>query len=364
MKKIHRRRFLEITSLSSVVAGIIAPKLSVADTGNQSINVKPTKAQEAWMKLKYGMFLHFGPNTINKVGWGDGKFPPEKFMFDNLNTDQWAQTAADAGMKYAVLTTKHHDGFCLWPSRYTEYSVKNSKNKKDVVGAFVESFRKKGMKVGFYYSLWDMNFPGYENDKIYAEYMRNQVAELLTNYGEITQIWFDGAWDKDFPTRQWQYNPEWEKNPDSGLKHGERWEWESLYNEIHRLQPSCIVQNNSSSDRLGQVRYFPVDARTAEHFDFIMNEKIIQPVIDPVFTNPKGEKVYLPMEYCTSLSPQWFWTGEQFFLHPSVDTIAGWYNIARKHSANFLLNVGPNDKGVIPDYHVTYLIAAAKKLGI
>ena len=212
------------------------------------------------MKLKYGMFLHFGPNTINKVGWGDGKFPPEKFMFDNLDTDQWAQTAVDAGMKYAVLTTKHHDGFCLWPSRYTEYSVKNSKNKKDVVAAFVESFRKRGMKVGFYYSLWDMNFPGYENDKVYAEYMRNQVTELITNYGEITQVWFDGAWDKDFPTRQWQYNPEWEKDPGSGLKHGERWEWESLYNEIHRFQPSCIVQNNSSSDRPGQVRYFPVDA--------------------------------------------------------------------------------------------------------
>ena len=149
MKKIHRRRFLEITTLGSVAAGIIAPILSVADTGNQSINVKPTKAQEAWMKLKYGMFLHFGPNTISKVGWGDGKFPPEKFVFDNLDTDQWAQTAVDAGMKYAVLTTKHHDGFCLWPSRYTEYSVKNSKNKKDVVGAFVESFRKKGLKVGF-----------------------------------------------------------------------------------------------------------------------------------------------------------------------------------------------------------------------
>ena len=130
MKKIHRRRFLAITSLSSVVGGIIAPNLSLAETGNESIHIEPTKAQEAWMKLKYGMFLHFGPNTINKVGWGDGKFPPEKFMFDNLNTDQWAQTAADAGMKYAVLTTKHHDGFCLWPSRYTEYSVKNSKNKK------------------------------------------------------------------------------------------------------------------------------------------------------------------------------------------------------------------------------------------
>jgi len=211
MKKIQRRRFLEITTLGSLVAGITASKLSVADIGNQSIQVKPTKAQEAWMKLKYGMFLHFGPNTINKVGWGDGKFPPEKFMFDNLDTDQWAQTASDAGMKYAVLTTKHHDGFCLWPSRYTEYTVKNSKNKEDVVAAFVESFRKKGMKVGFYYSLWDMNFPGYENDKVYAEYMRNQVTELLTNYGEITQLWFDGAWDKDFPTRQWQYNPEWGK---------------------------------------------------------------------------------------------------------------------------------------------------------
>ena len=146
MKKIHRRRFLEITSLGSVVGGILAPNLSVADTDNQSINVKPTKAQEAWMKLKYGMFLHFGPNTRSKVGWGDGKFPPEKFVFDNLDTDQWAQTAADAGMKYAVLTTKHHEGFCLFDSKFTDYKATNTLAKRDLVKEYVDAFRAEGQR--------------------------------------------------------------------------------------------------------------------------------------------------------------------------------------------------------------------------
>jgi alpha-L-fucosidase len=313
------------------------------------------------MKLGYGMFLHFGPNALQGVGLGDGKFPAQAVDFPRLNVRQWAEMAAEAGMKYAVLTSKHVDGFCLWPSQHTSYSVKNSRLRKDVAGLFVEEFRRAGLKVGFYYALWDRNFPDYEKDAVYADYVRQQVRELLTQYGDILQLWFDGAWDKDFPTRDWPYDPAWEKDPKSGLGHGERWEWKRLYQHIHNLQPNCLVLNNSSSDRPGQVRYLPVDARTAEHFDFIHQGKLHPARLDPVFEEPDGKKIFLPLEYCTSVNPSWFNTGKPY-SHPSVETIVGWHRTARASNSNLLLNFGPDAEGLLPEYHRPFLKAAAKRL--
>ena len=321
-----------------------------------------TEAQANWMKLGYGMFIHFGPNTLTKAGWGDGKFEARDVQFSHLDVRQWAQVAAEAGMKYAVLTAKHHDGFCLWPSKHTEYSVKNATTRVDIVGAYVEEFRKAGLQTGLYYSLWDRNYPEYENDAKYAEYMRLQVAELLSDYGPILELWFDGAWDKDFPSRQWPYDPAWERDPKSGLQHGQRWEWKELYQHIHRLQPQCLVVNNSSSDRPGQVRYPPVDLRTVEHFDFVFQEKLWEPRIDPNFETESGKRIQLPLEYCTSLNPDWFWIEGKCYSHPSVETIAGWHRRARRESANLLLNVGPDKTGVIPAYHAHFLRGAAREL--
>jgi alpha-L-fucosidase len=321
-----------------------------------------TEAQSNWMKLGYGMFIHFGPNTLTKAGWGDGKFQPRDVHFPHLDIRQWAQVAAEAGMKYAVLTTKHHDGFCLWPSKHTEYCIKNATTRIDIVGAYADEFRKAGLQVGLYYSLWDRNYPEYENDKKYAEYMRQQITELLTHYGPIVELWFDGAWDKDFPSRQWPYDPAWERDPKSGLMHGQRWEWKELYQHIHRLQPQCLVVNNSSSDRPGQVRYPPVDLRTVEHFDFIFQEKLWEPRLDPNFENDASKRVQLPLEYCTSLNPDWFWIEGKCYSHPSVETIAGWHRRARSHSANLLLNVGPDKSSAIPEYHARFLKAAAREI--
>ncbi|MDI6782854.1 MAG: alpha-L-fucosidase [bacterium] len=320
---------------------------------------KPTTAQKAWKELGYGLFIHFGPVTISGITWNNRAFRP---VPKKVEVQQWAEVACEAGMKYAVLTAKHVDGFCLWPSKYTDYSVKNAPRRLDIVGAFTEEFRKAGLKVGLYYALWDQNYPQYEQDEIYAEYMRNQIQELLTNYGEILELWFDGAWDKDYPTRDWPYHPEWELDPKSGLGHGERWQWKKIYETVHRLQPNCLVVNNSSSDRPGDVRYHPVDIRTSEHFDFLWKEKICDPILDPIFENEKGEKVYIPLEYCTTLSPGWFWIEGQTIRHPSVATICGWYRTARKHQANLLLNAGPNKEGVIPEYNRSYLKQAAKEL--
>ena len=321
-----------------------------------------TLAQKSWLKLGYGMFIHFGPNTIQGKDWGDGKFPPSQLVFPQLNVTQWAQVAKNAGMKYAILTTKHHDGFCMWNSSYTDYCTKNSPSQKDIVKEFVNEFRKQGIKVGFYYSLWDKNYPDYENDSLYNKYLFNQVTELATNYGEILEFWFDGAWDKDHPTRTWEYDKNWEKNKASGLLHGERYEWEKLYKLIHKLQPHCIVISNSSSDRPGEVKYMPVDARTAEHFDFIFKEKRVNVEAKSIFTDKNGKKYFLPIEFCTTLTPGWFWKEQEYFNHPSVATIIGWLETAKKYNGNLLLNVGPDKNGLIPTYNQYYLQQVKEKL--
>ena len=317
------------------------------------------------MKLGYGMFIHFGPNTFAGVAWGDGKFPSEQFDPRRLDTRQWAATAAEAGMKYAVLTTKHHDGFCLWPSQHTEYSIRSTPQRRDVVKEFVESCRIEGIKPGLYYSLWDTHCPLYSDDAAYAAYMQQQITELLTGYGNITELWFDGGWDKEHPTREWQYNPAWLDDPsvDQPALHGSRWHWRDLYETIHRLQPDCLVINNSSSDRPGGLRYHPIDVRTSEHYDFVAEDRVCVPNLDPIRTNDHGEQVFLPLEFTTSLNPDWFHIRGKSFSHPSADTIAYWHRTARTAGGNLLLNVGPTSEGLVPDYHARYLRQAKEMLG-
>jgi alpha-L-fucosidase len=327
-------------------------------------SAQPTPAQKAWLELGYGMFLHFGPNTFAGKSWGDGRFPASGFAPTHLDPDQWAGMAAEAGMKYAVLTSKHHDGFCLWPTQHSQYCTRSSPGAPDVVAAYADAFRRAGLKVGLYYSLWDLNYPQYDDDAAYAAYMRAQMTELLTNYGEIVELWFDGGWDKDHPTRTWEFREEWENEPQSGLSHGERWEWQELYEHIHSLQPDCLVIKNSSSDAPGQVRYHPVDARTSEHFHFVWREQICEPRLDPVFTGVSGQPVYLPLEFCTTITPGWFWNEGQGYSHPPAEAIAGWYRQARQAGANFLLNIGPNREGRLPEYHRPFLRQAARDVGL
>jgi alpha-L-fucosidase len=319
----------------------------------------PTEAQRKWMELGYGMFLHFGPNTFAGVGWGDGTFPAEKFAPTDLDCDQWAGVMAEAGMKYAVLTTKHHDGFCLWPSRFTDYSVKNAGVKTDIVAAFVEACRRAGIRPGLYYSLWDRHFPRYEDDRAYAQHMANQVRELLSDYGDIVEMWFDGGWDKETPERTWPWREEFRQTVSPEVLSGSRWGWCELYQSIHSLQPDCMVINNSCSDRPGIPRYFPIDVRTAERFNFVYEDKLREPVIEPLWRNAQGEPVYLPLEYCDSLNPDWFYNPKGTINHASAATIAEWHGIARRTGANLLLNVGPDTRGRIPEFHRKFLREAA-----
>jgi alpha-L-fucosidase len=310
----------------------------------------PTSAQREWMELGYGLFIHFGPWTFS--GTGDGKFPAASVDAPALDARAWARLAAEAGMRYAVLTAKHVDGFCLWPSKHTRYSVASTPARRDWVAEFVAAFGAEGLKVGLYYALLDRSCSFYEDDARYNEYVRDQIEELC-GYGELVELWFDGAWDKDHPTRDWPHDPSWPPST------GARWEWTRLYQHIHRLQPRTLVIQNSSSDRPGVPSYLPVDARTAEQFDFVWKDRLCAPRIDPVFPEPDGAR-FLPLEYCTTLTPGWFWEGGAMYPHASAEAIAGWRRRAREHRANLLVNVGPDRSGRIPEHHRPFLLDAER----
>ena len=158
--------------------------------------VVPSERQLKWHELEFYAFIHFGMNTFTNSEWGNGNDDPVLFNPEKLNANQWAAAVRAAGMKAIILTCKHHDGFCLWPSEYTDYSVKKSKWKDgqgDVVRECAEACKKFGLKFGVYLSPWDRHDPRYGEGEAYNKYFKNQLRELLTNYGDIFCVWFDGA---------------------------------------------------------------------------------------------------------------------------------------------------------------------------
>src|SRR5690554_2626365 len=155
----------------------------------------PSPDQVTWQKMEYYMFIHFGPNTFTDKEWGDGKEDPKVFNPTNLDARQWARTAKEAGMKAIIITAKHHDGFCLWPSEYSTHTVRESswKNGKgDILKDLSEACKEYGLKFGVYLSPWDQNHPSYGTPE-YNDIFAKTLEEVLTNYGDIFEVWFDGA---------------------------------------------------------------------------------------------------------------------------------------------------------------------------
>ena len=201
-----RRHFLRKGMLAGAgvaalpLIGQAAPSLI---TGQQAVIdgtppiVAPNKAQQSWMDLGFGMFIHFGINTYYDKEWSDGTLDHAKVNPSKLDAEQWVLTAKAAGMKYLVLVTKHHDGFCNFKTDYTKYSIQHTPYKRDIVEQVANACAKHGVKLGLYYSLWDRNQPDHDkNEAAYVKFMENQLLELLTRYGSICELWFDGMWKK------------------------------------------------------------------------------------------------------------------------------------------------------------------------
>ena len=202
----------------------------------------PNTHQMAWQEMEFYGFIHFSINTFTDVEWGYGDKSPQLFNPTEFDAHQWARIAKEAGMKGLILTDKHHDGFCLWPSKYTEYSVKNAawKNGKgDVVKELAEACKAYGLKMGIYLSPWDRNHADYGKPE-YIDYFRNQLTELLTNYGDIFEVWFDGANGGDGYYAG--------ANEVRSVDKKTYYDWENTNTLIRKLQPSAMIWSDNGPD--------------------------------------------------------------------------------------------------------------------
>ena len=164
-----------------------------------------TSAQKKWMEYKFGARFTIGINTFYDVESSNGSLDPSIITLEKLNVNQWVNTAIDAGMRYCVFTAKNHDGFCNWNTQHSFYNIMNTPFNRDIIEILAEECSKNGLKLGLYYSLLDYYISYYEDDERYAEHIFLQVEELLSNYGEIVELWFDGFWEKQ--SSGWDQSP-------------------------------------------------------------------------------------------------------------------------------------------------------------
>jgi len=374
-QKQDRRDFLKKASLGAASIGAFGfvgktdakPKEIEPATKNEA-EVQPSAAQAAWQALGFGMFVHFSINTFNDTEWSDGTLKVESYNPGTVDTDQWCRTARAAGMNYVVIITKHHDGFCNWPSKYTDYSVKSTPFGKDLVRMVADSAAKYGLKLGLYYSLWDRHERSHDTDEAkYIDYMKSQLEELLTGYGPVVEMWFDGFWKKQ--STGWKGADGKTSTPENMMaawrnEGSYRWQMDHIYQYIKKLQPDCMVMNNATTDFPG-VPLFPCDIRSGE--------KATGTAEDRKIWNFAGKDQYLPLQIETTMSQQgkdkmfssgsWFWH-EWDHSSASVEMIEGWLEKSKSLNANLLLNVGPSNKGKLRPEDEKVLLALGKKRGI
>lgn len=297
----------------------------------------PSSRQLAWQQLETTAFLHFTVNTFTDKEWGEGNEDPKIFNPAAFNARKMVKTLKDAGFKMAIITAKHHDGFCLWPSKYTNHSVKSSlwKNGKgDVVKEISDACREYGIKFGVYLSPWDRNQPLYGTNK-YNDYYKNQLRELLTNYGEVAEVWFDGAKGKNAKDMQYDFPGYWKI--------------------VRQLQPKAVMFSDVGPD----VRWVGNESGNAGEtcWSTITTDNMAPGKADPVYLNtgdPDG-KLWIPAETDVSIRPGWFYHfAEDDKVKTGKQLVELYYQSVGRNSL-LLLNVPPNRQGVFSEADVNSL---------
>jgi alpha-L-fucosidase len=302
----------------------------------------PLQKQLEWQQMEYYGFLHFNMNTYTDEEWGYGDTEPSVFNPTELDTRQWARIAKEAGMKGLILTAKHHDGFCLWPSAYTEYSVKNSTwrdGKGDVVKELAEACREFGLKFGVYLSPWDRNHPKYGTAE-YITYFRNQLTELLSNYGEIFEVWFDGA------------------NGGDGYYGGARetrrvdkkayYDWVNTRKIIDSLQPDAVI----FSDAGPHVRWVGNERGYAYETTWspLLRDSVYGGMPEYHTKYAMGQENgthWVPAEADVSIRPGWYYHPSQDDQVKSLEQLVDIYYGSIGQNATLLLNIPIDRRGLV-----------------
>ena len=362
-KPLSRRNFIKTTAIVSaagtaaITTGTTENAEAQSQKGSQRLSLEMLKK---WESMGYGMFIHFGMSTYDGDELSKGDKPSTLYNPDKLDVDQWVSVARDAGMKYAVLTTKHVAGHCLWPTACNDYNVSNSGNKTDVVGEFVKSCEKRGVKPGFYYCSWDNHnrfgsktptdggewnfqtaFPNNQESftspfttSAYQSFQTAQVTELLTQYGPIAEMWID------IPRV---------------LGRGYR---TFLYNHMAELQPESVTMMNSGindGSEYNVLYNWPSD--------LIAIERRLPPGTGhEKWRTIEGKQYYIPGEICDPIGKNWFYV-EGDMPRPDKDLLE-MFKISKDRGVNLLLDVPPDKHGLIPDYYVQALMRLRKNAGI
>ena len=317
------------------------------------IQIRPSKRQLSHQAMEFYAFVHFTVNTFTDREWGAGKESPSIFNPKELDTDQWAQAIKSAGMTGLILTCKHHDGFCLWPSKYTEHTIAASpyKNGKgDIVAQAAASCKKYGLKFGVYLSPWDRNCPLYGQGKAYDDFFCNQLEELLTGYGDIFSVWFDGACGEG----------------PNGKK--QIYDFERYYKVIRQLQPNACISvcgpdvrwcgNEAGHCRPSEWSVVPLRTKDTE----IIKEKsqkedssefrqrkisaYDQDLGSRKLLENEPDLIWYPAEVNTSIRPGWFYHSYEDDKVRSLEELVNIYINSVGGNATFLLNIPPMPNGL------------------
>ena len=319
---------------------------------------QPSAAQLEQMERQFGMFLHFGVNTFGNVEWSDGGIQALSYQPDTIDADQWVRTAWEAGMNYVILITKHHDGFCLWDTDTTPYSVKHSGNPTDVVAAVSKACAKYGIKLGLYYSLWDRSEPSYTRDFSgeYVPYMLRQLTELMDGrYGEIVELWLDGSWDKSCA----------------------QWRLDLIYDLVKRLQPKCQIGVNHTvgvySEEAGgpEERYQPKNYQEGDPLrmfpsDFRLWDPHMCRADDPKIYTFGGQEYYMPFEMtiCSRDGFSWFYSNIYEKKPPmNVDEVVRNCETLFAQGNLAVINIPPDVHARLVEGDVANLMEIAGRLG-
>jgi len=287
------------------------------------IDLRPSPQQLAWHELEIGVLVHFGPNSFMDREWGDGTADPSVFDPKQLDAEQWVRAAWAGGARYLIMVAKHHDGFCLWPSRHTDYSVKRSpwkQGKGDLVREVEQACRRHGLAFGIYLSPWDRHDPRYADNKKYDDYYVAQMTELATRYGPLVEFWLDGAGSE-----------------------GHVYDFVRYIRTMRTYQPNALLFASLDFMPYGDIRWVGNESGFAheENWNVVDNYGIVR---------------WRPAEADTPLRHgHWFWHPNSEKRLKSLDELMEIYHKTVGRGAQLVLGIAPDSRGLLPEADVKRL---------
>jgi len=328
-----------------LVLFLIICSASSAQKGKSNL-ILPTKLQLAWQETEYNLFIHFGPNTFTDKEWGEGNEPEDAFYPSELDCRQWCRIAKEAGAKGIIITAKHHDGFCLWPSKYSNHTVRECKwrnGQGDILKELSLACREAGLKFGVYLSPWDRNHPDYGTPK-YNDVFVNMMKEIFQNYGPIWELWWDGA-NGEGPNGKKQV-----------------YDWKRFENTVRQFSPRTVIFSDIGPD----IRWVGNENGIAgdPNWNFLdtvgFKRGIGAPPTDTLNHGNYNGKKWIPAECDVSIRPGWFYHAAENDKIKSAKQLFDLYLKSVGRGANLLLNVPPDRRGLISEKDAAALMEFKK----